>query len=299
MNDRPSPRRANLPGRLSARALCLLAVVGALGAGLCGAAGAAPAPDWQHTLQVVANLRGTPPTTPLVILLGGSAARECVISDARWAAQVERLGGPPVAAHDLGSRNRTFSQDLKLVALLPRVPTVVFIGISVGRFTRAPSDPIVRLPAPAPIPSNYDPHRYSSRSILSAARKRQMTREWLSGRYPLFQEHYSANLGVLRQLIVACQEKGFYPVLLDLPRNRAIIGHALDKPVTRYHGSCEALATRYHVPFLDFVREARLVNSDFYDIWHLVEPGRVKWQRILSARTVSQLARHDLGPSGG
>jgi len=45
---------------LSAAALCLLAALGTLGASLCGAAGAASSRDWQHTLQVVANLRAAP-----------------------------------------------------------------------------------------------------------------------------------------------------------------------------------------------------------------------------------------------
>jgi hypothetical protein len=284
---------------MAAVALCLPAVLGVFGAGLCAAAGATPARDWRHTLQVVANLRSAPPATPLVILLGGSAARECVGSDARWAAQVVRLGGPPVVTYDLGSSNQTFAQDLKLVGKLPAAPTIAFIGVNLGRFTPSPSDPTVGLPAPAPISAGYDPHRYSSKYILSAARKRQILRDWLARRYAVFQQNYSSNRVVLRQLIAACLARGFYPVLLDLPRNNAIIRHAFDRPVTRYHASCEALATRYHVPFLNFVREARLVNRDFYDLWHLVEPGRAKWQRLLSARTVGQLAKHDLGGSGG
>ena len=277
--------------------LCLLAALGALG-GLCAAAGATERPDWRHTLQVVADLRADPPAEPLVVLLGGSTARECIVSDASWAAQVERLGGPGIVAYDLASSNRTFAQDVELVGKLPRIPTVVFIGIGLGRFTPAPSDPIVRLPAPSPVPAGYDPHEYSSASILSAAQKRGLVRYWLTYRYPLFTELYAYNRGVLRDLVVACQAKGFYPVLLDLPRDTAIIGHALDRPVARYHDSCEALAARRHIPFLHFVRGAQLVNRDFYDLWHLVEPGRAKWQPILSARTVSQLAKHSSGATG-
>ena len=298
MSDTPAQRRASRPGRLSVAALCLLVALGALAAFFCGVAGATSSPDWQHTLQVVANLRADPPAKPLVILLGGSSARECVISDARWAAQVERLGGPSIVAHDLGSGNQTLAQELKLIDKLPAIPTIVFIGVNLGRFTPAPSDPVVSLPAPAPIPAGYDPHRYSSAHILSAVRKRQIVRDWLLRRYPVFKRNYTYNLGVLRKVVAACQAKGFYPVLLDLPRNTAIIGHALDKPVTRYHDSCETIATGFHIPFLNFVREAAMVNRDFYDLWHLVEPGRAKWQTILSARTISQLAKHGLGATG-
>jgi len=295
VSDRPPQRETSVSRRTSATALCLLAALAVLAAVFCGAADAAPQRDWLHTLQVVANLRADPPKKPLVILLGGSSARECVISDAVWAAQVEHLSGPSIVAYDLGSRNRSFARDLKLVGELPPGPTVVFIGVCVGRFTQAPADPVLSLPAPSPIPADYDAHEYSTAGILSAAQKRQIVRQWLTRRYPVFTERYSYNLGVLRELIATCQAKNFYPVLLDLPRNIAVIGHALDRPIARYHSSCARLATRYRIPFLNFVREAGLVNRDFVDLWHLVEPGRAKWQPILSARTFTRLAKYGLG----
>jgi hypothetical protein len=298
VSTRPSHRRASVSGRLSVAAFCLLATLGALDACLCPAAGATSSQDWRHTLQVVADLRAAPPAEPLVILLGGSAARECIGSDARWAAQVRRLGGPVIVARDLGSRNQTFAQDLKLVDKLPDIPTVVFIGVGPDRFAQAPSDPAVSLPEPSPIPADYNPHQYRSAHVLSAVRKRQLVRDWLARRSPLFKKHYSYNLAVLRRLVAACRAKGFYPVLLDLPRDAAVIRHALDRPLTRYHDACETLAARRHIPFLNFVRAARLADRDFYDLWHLVEPGRVKWQRLLSLRTVDQLAKHDLGATG-
>lgn len=50
---------------------------------------------WFHVLDVVAALNETPPEIPLVVLLGGSAARESTVSDGDWAAQVQRRGAPP------------------------------------------------------------------------------------------------------------------------------------------------------------------------------------------------------------
>jgi len=35
--------------------------------------------DWQHCVQVVANLRAKRPKAPLVVLLGGSSAREATV----------------------------------------------------------------------------------------------------------------------------------------------------------------------------------------------------------------------------
>jgi len=36
------------------------------------------------------------------------------------------------------------------------------------------------------------------------------------------------------------------------------------------------------------------VSSDFADLFHLVEPGRVKWQLRLSKTVVSLLARYGM-----
>lgn len=114
---------------------------------------------------------------------------------------------------------------------------------------------------------------------------------------PVFRERYAYNLGVLAQLIQECKRCGQHPVLLDLPRDMPIIGHALDAPIATYHAGCSALAERYDIPWVNFVGRARLVNGDLRDLWHLVEPGRAKWQRLLSDRTVTLLPAH--GMDGG
>jgi hypothetical protein len=251
--------------------------------------------DWQHALQVVADLRAHPPTRPLVLMMGNSIVRESTMRDSSWAAQVHQQGGPSVAAHDLGSSNQSFAQDLKLVPYLPAAPTIVFIGVDVVRFASPPSDPAVTLPAPGPVPPGYDPHRYSSAHILAPAKKRGLVADWMRDRFPVFSRYYSYDLGQLEKLIKACLAKGLHPVLLDTPRNTAIIGHAFDKPVTRYHADCRALAARHGIPFVEMVDAARFANTDFYDLWHLVQPGRVKWQLLLSNETVAVLKRYGMG----
>ena len=45
------------------------------------------------------------------------------------------------------------------------------------------------------------------------------------------------------------------------------------------------------------VSAAKLPNSSFYDLWHLVEPGRTTWQGLLSARTAALLKQY--GYDGG
>lgn len=254
---------------------------------------AAAESDWQHTLQVIANLRAKRPSQPVVYLLGGSVARECIPSEASWAGAVQAAGAPAALTYDLGSRNRTTAQDLKLVAKLPDVPTILFIGMNVGRFTPAPSSPTVTLPAPKePLPA-WQQHRYST--AVSLGVKQSLLERWLTRRYPLFKQHYTYNLGMLEKLIKAAKARGFHPVLLDLPRNTAVIGSKMDGPVGRYHRSCRSLAAEYDIPWVDFVSAAKLANRDFYDLWHLIRTGRLKWQPLLAARTATLLDEYEMG----
>jgi hypothetical protein len=248
--------------------------------------------DWRHTLQVVANVRAKPPSLPVVYLLGGSVARECVVSEASWAAAVRDAGGPAALTYDLASGDRSTAVDLELVRKLPSVPSIVFISVNVGRFTRAPAAPSIRLPAPTSRLPRWRQHRYST--LLSVAAKKAQVTSWMQRRYPLFKRYYSYNLTELERLIKACRAKGLRPVLLDLPRNREIIGAAMDAPVSRYHRGCQALADKYRIPWVNFVTPAKLTNPDFRDLWHLIATGRVKWQRLLAARTAALLDKYGM-----
>ena len=255
--------------------------------------------DWAHVLQVVANLKAQPPAAPVVCLLGGSAARESTIDDASWSGQVKALGGPPVAAFNLGSRNRTLAQDVELVRALPKTRGIVYIGINVGRFTAPPSQPTLDLPQPAQSLPPYRQHQYSQSKIFSVAKKKALLGDWLVKRYPEFKKNYASNLKTLEQLLLACRDRGLRPVLLELPRDTVIVGHALDVPVARYTSGCRALAKKHDVPWVSFVSAARLPNADFYDLWHLVEPGRAVWQRLLSANAVDLLEKYGMDGGAG
>ena len=287
----PSAAAASGAGASAGTAVSPAASAGATGAGPRMAKAGA---DWQHALQVVAYLRAHPPSRPLVLMIGSSIVRESTISDASWAAQVHQRGGPQVTAYDLGSSNQSFAQDVKLVGYLPSAPTIVFIGVDVVRFVSAPANPVVTLPAPQPVPAGYDPHRYSSARILPDSQKRSLVTSWMTSRFPVFSKNYAYNLGQLNKLIEACRARGLHPVLLDTPRNTAVIGPGFDKAVGRYRASCRQLAAKYGIPFVDMVAAARFTSTDFYDLWHAVQPGRAKWQLLLSDQTVQLLQRYGM-----
>ena len=189
---------------------------------------------WQHALQVAADLRDDPPDVPVVLLLGGSCAREATVGDADWAAEVRRRSGRSALTFDLGSRNQTFEQDVALVKALPRMPMLIFIGVNRGRFASPPT--LTTSTSPIKTNGKYTQHHYSSASIHSRAQKQKQVKHWVRRRYPVFEARYAANLARLDELIGVCIRRGYRPVLLDLPRNTAVIGDVLrraDRQVSR------------------------------------------------------------------
>jgi len=271
--------------------------------GAAGARGAASGADMTRILKALGYMQTVPPEEPVVVLLGGSAARESTISDASWRSQIARKGGPAdVLAWNMGSRNRTMAQNVAIVKKLPEgAQAIVYIGINLGSFTSAQKSASISLPVPLPTapPSLKQPHSYSYRKILSKSKKRALVKAWLADRYPVFKRNFRTSAAELERLIKTCQRRGYYPVLFELPRNTAVIGRSLNAPTTKYRDKCRALARKYDITWVSFVAAARLPNSGFYDLWHLVEPGRKVWQGLLSSRTVKILNSGVLQDGGG
>jgi hypothetical protein len=273
------------------------------GSGASGASGKAGAnDDWGRIADALAWMQADPPGKPVVVLLGGSAARESTISDQSWRDQIVAKGGPATLAWNMGSHNRTMAQNVAIVKALPKgVRAVVFVGINLGSFTSTQKAASVSLPSPAPSGgaiSLQQPHQYSTRTgILSTAKKQAMVQQWLSQRYPVYKANYSRNTALLEELVKLCRTRGYKPVLLELPRNTQVIGSSLNAPSAKFRATCAALQKKYDVPWVSFVTQAKIPNQDFYDIWHLVEPGRAIWQKLLSARTAALLQQY--GYDGG
>ena len=256
--------------------------------------------DWLLGMWKIAQLHAAPPDIPVVCLLGGSSARECTVGDAEWADEIASLGGPEVITINLGSRNQTFGQDLQIVKNLPKsVPSIVFIGVNQGRYNLGQMDSRVRLPEASSSQPPSTQHHYSSKKIYSLATKRALVGAWMKTAYPKFRSRYSANFAILEQVVKKCKERGLHPVLVDLPRLTAVIGHAWDAPIRRYHKGCWTLKSKYQVPFYNFVQASGFVPKDFFDLVHLVEPGRAKFQEQLSKTAISLLKKYNMVPAAG
>jgi hypothetical protein len=246
--------------------------------------------DIGRVLAALAYMRANVPDRPVVILLGGSAARESTIDDGSWRDQIVAKGGPQTLAWNMGSSNRTLAQNIAIVRALPKgIGALVYIGVNLGSFTSTQKTASFRLPSPAPVSVPLEQwHKYSTGTgILSKAKKQALVRQWLADRYPVFKASFATSAGVLAKLIQVCKDRGYTPVLLELPRDSAVIGSSLSAPTTKFRDKCKQLAAKYHIKWVPLL--ARLPNADFYDLWHLVEPGRVIWQDKLSAKTAALL----------
>ena len=233
-----------------------------------------------------------------MVLLGGSSQRSSTVSDLSLTRQVRDKVGCGMVAFNLGSKERLLTTDKRLVGLLPPdVHPIVYIGVNMGRFARGHMDPSVVLPAPsgqAPAPGSRST---PSTDPLSVQRKQQMVGEWMQNRWPSFVKNYRYELGVLESAVKRSLEKGQHPVIIDLPRNMAIIGHQLDRPLDKYHAGCRAVARRNGVPYIQFQNQLNLGNGDFRDLWHLLPRSRIKWQRQLAATTAKLLKQYGMTPA--
>ena len=249
---------------------------------------------WTHIFQVIAKLNANPPKVPLVYLLGGSSAVDSTVSDQSWTTQVGRLVHRRVRAYNFGSTTQTYAQDVTIVNHLPTLPSIVLIGVNLGRYTGSVARAVRAWPAGTRPADGSGGQARSVTVVLSDAQKRQYVRAWLRIRYPLFKQNFAGNAAQLELLVSICQARGLHPVLLELPLNLPIVRHAFDKPRVQYRDSCRALAKKYTIPKINFLKRTHLVSSDFADLFHLVEPGRVKWQLRLSKTVVSLLARYGM-----
>ena len=139
----------------------------------------------------------------------------------------------------------------------------------------------------------YVIHKYTIAKVHTRAQKEAMVRLWNAKRYPVFRQDLQFNLALVRQILISCKERGVHAVLLELPQNAQAIGGRFDAAVAAYQVPLHRLAAEFGVPYVDFNGAVAIPSADFFDLSHLVQPGRVIWQRRLAQELAALM-----GPDG-
>jgi len=140
-----------------------------------------------------------------------------------------------------------------------------------------------------PAAREYRQHHYTLSGIHTPGQKERMVTKWNAARYPVFRRNLAYNLAMLEQLVARCEQRGVRAVIVELPLNEDVVKGRFDEAIAQYREPVQALARERGVPYLDFNRELAIPSADFYDLSHLVEPGRVLWQKRLAEELVALL----------
>jgi hypothetical protein len=135
----------------------------------------------------------------------------------------------------------------------------------------------------------YKQHHYTLSGIHTPGQKERMVATWNAARYPVFHRNVAYNLAMLEQLVARCEQRGVRAVIVELPLNEQVVKGRFDKAIAEYRLPVQALAREHGVPYLDFNAGLNIPSADFHDLSHLVEPGRVLWQKRLAEELVTLL----------
>jgi hypothetical protein len=95
--------------------------------------------DFLHNAYTVGHLKLHHPDHLPVYVIGGSAARESLISDRSFAGAVQRASGVPVSAYVLSNYDQSFGQSLAIIDNLPPGPGIVVLAVNNNRFHFSPT----------------------------------------------------------------------------------------------------------------------------------------------------------------
>jgi len=102
---------------------------------------------------------------------------------------------------------------------------------------------------------------------------------------------YSAyNLAMLEEILKLARERGFSVALYDQPLNASAAGPDWAGVVPAYRAACRRLARKYGVAYLHIERNVKLTDADFADLFHLLAPGRAKWQPEMARQLAAALS---------
>jgi hypothetical protein len=158
--------------------------------------------DWTYVSWTVGANKRHPSDLPTVYLLGGSSARESILSGPSLARRVAALGGPRIEAFDLGSMNQNFAQSLAIADNVPDTPALLVVGVNYGRFTPSPGD---------------NQKQAVGRELLLDS---PYLRAYVRGIAPQYRDDYSILPGILGYFTSYLEQHGSELLHLSLPSRR-------------------------------------------------------------------------------
>lgn len=198
------------------------------------------------------------------------------------------LSGQPILVHSSRLAElapRLYDRESRFYGLLPGV--LDYAGAYIR--ARGGERPFwgVRIP--------YD-HHYWKKGETGATplAKRRNVLSVLAADQRLYAENANYNFAVLWEILRLAGEKGFSVVLWDQPLNGSAAGPKWAGVVPAYRERAEAMAREAGVPYIHPAGAAGLVDSDFADLFHLLDRGRLKWQPAMAAELTEAI-----GPLGG
>lgn len=134
--------------------------------------------------------------------------------------------------------------------------------------------------------TTYIFHKYTKAHIWSLRGKKAKVDFWIKKNGADFARNVDYNGRLLDLMVKTARQRGFTVVLLELPENTRAVGTAFDPFKRVYMPLVKRIAAKNGATYLQpqATGAVQLVNVDFRDITHLVEPGRTKWQTWLAAR---------------
>ena len=139
-------------------------------------------------------------------------------------------------------------------------------------------------------PIIYETHYYpwGAKGHLPLGKRRNVLHV-LEKDVKLYRKYADYNFAMLEEILKLADERGFDVVLYDQPLNASAAGPDWNGVVPAYRKRARELAERYAVPYLHIERGVKLRDDDFADLFHLLAPGRLKWQPEMARALASAL----------
>jgi len=134
---------------------------------------------------------------------------------------------------------------------------------------------ITRSPDLSPI--TYASHYHTGNAVASLSAKLAGSPVELARERPLYAANSAYNLALLADAVRLGREKGYSVAFFEQPLALVASGPAWDAYLKVYREDVAAVAQRLGVTDVAPEAQAHLRESDFYDMFHLIDSGRDKW----------------------